>query len=128
MEETIDLRRLRSFDEIILAMKESMGKTFKLAFQASIPVMAGYVVMGIDFAMTAIFITIATDQWMKNKDHRSAIIGFVISLACLINVSHSILLLAVMIIITYILRAGPFVIWGGKRKVPDILRIQRYRY
>ena len=236
MEETIDLRRLRSFDEIILAMKESVGKTFKLAFQASIPVMAGYVVMGIgfgvllashgygplwalamsllmesgsmqfvgidllaggasvistaimtvmvqirhifysvsmvgtyrnfgkkkwylagtltdetyallcnldlpedvdkerycllvsaldhfywiiggligniigisvdfdftgiDFAMTAIFITIATDQWMKNKDHRPAIIGFVASLGCLIAIGPDNFLIPTMILIT----------------------------
>lgn len=39
----------------------------------------------------------------------------------MINVSYSILLIAVMVIITYILRAGPFMIWGGKRKVPDIV-------
>ena len=39
----------------------------------------------------------------------------------MINVSHSILLIAVMVLITWMLRGGPFLIWGGKRKVPDII-------
>jgi 4-azaleucine resistance transporter AzlC len=39
---------------------------------------------GIEFAMTALFIVIFTDQWMKTKDHASAVIGVVSSVVCLI--------------------------------------------
>lgn len=55
---------------------------------------------GIDFAMTAIFITMATDQWLKNKDHRPAIIGFVASLGCLIAIGPENFLIPTMILIT----------------------------
>ena len=55
---------------------------------------------GIDFAMTAIFITMATDQWMKNKDHRPAIIGLVASLGCLIAIGPENFLIPTMILIT----------------------------
>ena len=55
---------------------------------------------GIDFAMTAIFITMATDQWMKNKDHRAAIIGFVVSLGCLIAIGPENFLIPTMLLIT----------------------------
>ena len=37
---------------------------------------------GIDFAMTALFITVATEQWLSAKDHRPALAGFFISTLC----------------------------------------------
>lgn len=37
------------------------------------------------------------------------------------NTLHSILLIAVMAIITYALRAFPFLIFGGKRKTPEFV-------
>jgi 4-azaleucine resistance transporter AzlC len=39
-------------------------------------------VEGIDFALTALFITIFVEQWLNNKDHAPAIIGVVISAVC----------------------------------------------
>lgn len=39
---------------------------------------------GIDFSMTALFITIVIDQWRDTKDHFPVLIGFVCSLICLI--------------------------------------------
>ncbi len=38
---------------------------------------------GIDFAMTALFLVIFTDQWLATKDHKPAIIGIVCSLVTL---------------------------------------------
>ena len=39
---------------------------------------------GMDFALTALFITIVVDQWLKTKDHFAAISGIAISLICLV--------------------------------------------
>lgn len=38
---------------------------------------------GIDFAMTALFLTIFVDQWRENKNHLPAVLGVGISLICL---------------------------------------------
>lgn len=38
---------------------------------------------GIDFSMTALFITIVVEQWEKSKQHLPAIWGFFVSLICL---------------------------------------------
>lgn len=38
---------------------------------------------GIDFSMTALFITIVVEQWEKSKQHFPAIWGFFVSLVCL---------------------------------------------
>lgn len=38
---------------------------------------------GLDFTMTAMFVVIMLEQWLKDKNHFSAISGFVISLICL---------------------------------------------
>ena len=39
---------------------------------------------GLDFVMTAMFVVIFMEQWMKEKQHKSALIGLGVSLACLI--------------------------------------------
>lgn len=39
---------------------------------------------GLDFAMTALFVVIFLEQWLKEKDHTSAVAGLGISLLCLI--------------------------------------------
>lgn len=39
---------------------------------------------GLDFVMTAMFVVIFMEQWMKEKRHTSAILGLAISLLCLI--------------------------------------------
>jgi 4-azaleucine resistance transporter AzlC len=39
---------------------------------------------GLEFVMTALFVVIFLDQWLKEKSHHSGIIGLVISLLCLI--------------------------------------------
>lgn len=39
---------------------------------------------GLDFALTALFVVIFTDQWLSCNDHRPALIGLIVSGACLI--------------------------------------------
>ena len=38
---------------------------------------------GIDFSMTALFLVVMTDQWRATRDHRPALVGLGVSLACL---------------------------------------------
>ena len=38
---------------------------------------------GIDFSMTALFVVIVVNQWMDNKNHLSALIGFFVALLSL---------------------------------------------
>lgn len=39
---------------------------------------------GLDFVLTALFVVIFLEQWLKDKDHTSSILGIVLSLLCLI--------------------------------------------
>jgi len=38
---------------------------------------------GVDFALTALFVTIFVDQWLNSKEHRAAVIGLAASVICL---------------------------------------------
>lgn len=55
---------------------------------------------GIDFALTALFITVFVEQWLSTKDHIPAILGVVISIVCLIIFKASSFLIPTMIVIT----------------------------
>lgn len=39
---------------------------------------------GLDFVMTALFVVIFIEQWMKEKNHHSALVGIGLSTVCLI--------------------------------------------
>jgi len=39
---------------------------------------------GLDFSMTALFITVVVEQWIKEKNHMPVLIGFAASLVCLL--------------------------------------------
>lgn len=39
---------------------------------------------GLDFVMTAMFVVIFMEQWMKDKTHTSAVLGLALSAACLV--------------------------------------------
>lgn len=47
---------------------------------------------GLDFVMTALFIVIFIEQWMKEKKHYSALSGLGLSVACLILLAETNLL------------------------------------
>ena len=54
---------------------------------------------GIDFALTALFLTVFTDQWLTNKDHTPSLIGLGASALCLIIFGSENFLIPSMIII-----------------------------
>ncbi len=41
-------------------------------------------VTGIDFALTALFLTVFIEQWLSTKDHASALIGIIASMLCVL--------------------------------------------
>lgn len=54
---------------------------------------------GIDFALTALFITIVVDQWRSEKKHFGAIIGFLASFFCLVIFGKDNFLIPSMLVI-----------------------------
>lgn len=55
---------------------------------------------GVDFALTALFITVFVQQWLDNKDHRPAIIGVVASILCIVIFGAANFLIPAMVLIT----------------------------
>jgi len=55
---------------------------------------------GIDFVLTALFVTILVDQWINTKDHRPVIIGVASSVLCLLIFGSDNFLIPTMICIT----------------------------
>lgn len=58
---------------------------------------------GIEFAMTALFLVVFTQQWMDTKDHTSALTGVMASLGCLLVFGAEDFLIPAMILITILL-------------------------
>ena len=58
---------------------------------------------GIDFAMTALFVVIFTEQWEKNKNHIPALIGVISSVLCLILFGAQRFLIPAMLLISALL-------------------------
>ena len=58
---------------------------------------------GLDFAMTAMFVVIFMEQWMKEERHTSALLGLGISLLCLIIFGAANFIIPAMILILIIL-------------------------
>lgn len=55
---------------------------------------------GIDFALTALFVTVFVEQWLSSKDHAAAIIGALCSVICLIFFGADSFLIPAMLTIT----------------------------
>lgn len=55
---------------------------------------------GIDFALTALFVTIFVDQWLSTKDHRAALTGVIASVVCLLIFGADNFLIPAMLCIT----------------------------
>lgn len=51
---------------------------------------------GLDFALTALFVVIFTDQWKNQQDHVPAVIGVLASAACVLLVGKDLFILAAM--------------------------------
>ena len=60
---------------------------------------------GLDFAMTALFVVIFLDQWLKEKHHMSAWIGLISSVVCLILFGTDDFMIPTMICILVLLTA-----------------------
>ena len=60
---------------------------------------------GIDFALTALFLTVFIEQWLTTKKHGPAIIGVVVSVVSLIVFGKDSFLIPAMIVITFLLCA-----------------------
>lgn len=58
---------------------------------------------GIDFALTALFLTVFLEQWLTSKNHIPAIIGVVASVLCLIIFGSSNFLIPAMLVIVLML-------------------------
>ena len=55
---------------------------------------------GIDFALTALFVTIFVDQWLSTKDNRAALTGVIASVICLLIFGADNFLIPAMLCIT----------------------------
>ena len=60
---------------------------------------------GVDFALTALFLTVFVEQWLTTKNHFSAIIGVGASVVCLLLFGSDQFLIPAMILITCLLLA-----------------------
>ncbi|MBQ9211717.1 MAG: AzlC family ABC transporter permease [Clostridia bacterium] len=58
---------------------------------------------GIDFSMTALFVTVYIQQWIDSQSHIPAILGLVATLACRLIFGREIFLIPAMIIIIVVL-------------------------
>lgn len=55
---------------------------------------------GIDFCMTALFVTIFTEQWLSTKQHIPAIIGLLAAIICLLIFGADAFLISTMVLIS----------------------------
>ena len=55
---------------------------------------------GIDFALTALFVTICVEQWLSHENHYPALTGLIISILCLLLFGSEKFLIPSMILIT----------------------------
>ena len=58
---------------------------------------------GIDFVLTALFVTIFVEQWLTTKNHLSAIIGVFSAVICLMVFGKELFLIPSMVVITILL-------------------------
>ena len=54
---------------------------------------------GIEFALTALFVTIFVEQWLSTRDHRPAVIGVAATVLCLLIFGRDVFLIPSMVII-----------------------------
>ena len=58
---------------------------------------------GMDFAMTALFVTVFVEQWLTTKNHLPAVAGLACSIVCLLIFGSDSFLIPTMISITLVL-------------------------
>ena len=67
---------------------------------------------GIDFVLTALFVTIFVEQWLSVQDHRPALVGLGASILCLLIFGPELFLIPAMVLI-----AGTLTAMGRKEAV-----------
>lgn len=70
---------------------------------------------GIEFSMTALFLTVFVEQWLTAKDHMPALTGLIATVACLMIFGSDSFLIPAMLIITLVL-ASPLGKRGERRE------------
>ena len=80
-------------------------ETFSVNYTAEIPELLRFNTEGLNFVMTAMFVVIFMDQWLKEKHHFSAWIGLIASVACLLIFGADNFLIPTMICILVALTA-----------------------
>lgn len=70
---------------------------------------------GIDFALTALFVTVFTEQWQSTRDHVPALVGLLAAIICLFFFGPGQFLISTMVLITAALAL--YSKWGGKQYV-----------
>lgn len=68
---------------------------------------------GIDFSMTALFVTVFVEQWTSTREHRPALLGVGATLICLVLFGQEIFLIPSMLLITLALAALRSRLEGG---------------
>ena len=58
---------------------------------------------GISFVMTAMFVVIFLDQWLKERNHISSLIGIFVSVICLLGFGKDAFMLPTMAVIVLLL-------------------------
>ena len=80
----------------MMARKEDLKKDFMLDLTSCY-------YAGIDFSMTALFVTVFVEQWLTTQNHLPAIAGLICSVSCLMVFGAGNFLIPAMISITIVL-------------------------
>ena len=72
---------------------------------------------GIEFVLTALFVTLFTEQWLSNKNHFPAVVGVVSTVLCLVLFGKDIFLIPSMVLIAVLLTTTRKT---GKRKEDEV--------
>ena len=72
---------------------------------------------GIEFVLTALFVTLFTEQWLSNKNHFPAVVGVVSTVLCLVIFGKDIFLIPSMVLISVLLTTTRKT---GKRKEDEV--------
>ncbi len=71
---------------------------------------------GIDFVMTALFVTIFVEQWLSTKDHLPVFVGIISAVICLLIFGANSFLIPTMILIMAVFTMLRFTYYKGGRK------------
>ena len=97
--EALDRPTVEFWVQLLSQLTWVLGAVFGAVMGSVIP----FDFEGIDFLMTALFVTIVIDQWKRTKNHFPAILGFVCSIFFLLLVGASNFMLPTLVLTTLIL-------------------------